>query len=166
MISVFQLYRQRVLSYWHQRAPRERLLIALAIGSLVIASFFQLYWKPVSKSIEMLRLSVPQERIQLAQMRVQAKQVSRIQPSSPTASLMPTLESTLGNHGLREKLHRMEPDGDKLAHVDLKQVGYGDLVKWILHLQRQYGVVVQTAKLSATATPGIVDARLTLSLGS
>jgi general secretion pathway protein M len=163
---MFQQYRQRLLSYWQQRDPRERLLIGLAFVFLVITVFYQLYWRPINKSVDLLRLSVPRERAQLAQMRVQAKQVPRIQTSAPTASLMPTLENTIDNHGLREKLHRMEPDGNKLAQVDFKQVGYANLLKWILHLQRQHGIVVKTARLTATATPGIVDANLTLSLGS
>ncbi len=116
----------------------------------------------MNRSIETLRDSIPRERAHLAEMRVQAKQVSRQEISIPTESLMPTLEKSLVNHGIRETLGLMEPGGDNLARLNLSQVNYVELVKWLRNLQRQFGIHVQTARLVSTSTPGVVDAKLVL----
>ena len=163
---MFQQYLHRALNYWLQRNQREKVLVAAAMIFLVLASLFHLYWKPINQSIVALRKTVPQERIQLAQMRVQAKQIPQYRTSSLTKSLMPTLEKSLENYGIRERLELMEPDGDNMARLKLNQVVYVDLIKWLLNLERQHGVRVHSAKLSASDTPGIVDAKVTLASGS
>ena len=151
-----------ILGYWQRWTAREKLLIVLAAAGLLVSVFYNLYWRPVNNAIDRLTIALPTARSQLAQMRIQAKQVPTQPSSSVQKSLLPTVEQSLDNHGLRERLTQLEPSVDNSAQVILAQVNYVSLIKWLVNLERQFGIVVQSARLRATDSPGIVNARIVL----
>jgi general secretion pathway protein M len=157
-----QILGSRIQKLWQSWSPREKMLVILAGVGLLVSGFYNLFWLPVNNSIARLSNAVPEARSQLAQMQIQAKQV----PTRPTAtlrkSLLPTLEESIDNHGLREHLNKLEPTIDDSAQVVLTEIGYTNLIKWIVNLERQYAISVSSAKLRATDTPGIVSARIVL----
>ena len=151
---------------WQRWSSRERLLVVTAVMLLVVVLFYGLYWKPMSTSIDRLTRAVPEARSQVAQMRIQAKQIPVASVARLQKSLLPTLEESIDNHGLREQLRQLQPSLDDSAQVVLDQVNYVNLVKWLVNLKRQYGVFVSSAKIGTTDSPGYVNAQLVLSSSS
>ncbi len=158
-LSHFSLARLRNLP------PRERLMyIAGAAGVLVL--LYLLLWLPIQRELSRLRTAVPQEKVQLAQMQVQAMEINQSRASGrlPAAggNLLATLEQSATVSGLRQRITRMEPDGANGARLSVDGVDFNALISWLSNLQNQGGVRVEKATFEPLPTPGTVNAKLTL----
>jgi general secretion pathway protein M len=146
-------------------APRERQMVigaAVAVLAILLLSL----WLPMQRELSQLRKSVPQEKVQLAQMQVQAMQVNQLRASGRVAisgsNLLANLEQSANTSGLRQRITRMEPDGTNGARLTLDGVNFDALVSWLAGLQNQGGVRVEKATLESLPAAGTVNARLTL----
>jgi len=144
---------------------RERwMVIGGAIGLLFV--LYLSLWLPWQSKISKLRATVPQEKIQLAQMRVQAMEISQLRASGrvPLAggNLLANLEQSATANGIRGRITRMEPDGTNGARLSLDGVHFNALITWLAGLQNQGGVRIEKATFEAQATAGTVNARLVL----
>jgi len=144
---------------------RERwMVIGGAIGLLFV--LYLSLWLPWQSKISKLRATVPQEKIQLAQMRVQAMEISQLRASGrvPLAggNLLANLEQSATANGIRGRITRMEPDGTNGARLSLDGVHFNALITWLAGLQNQGGVRIEKATFEAQAAAGTVNARLVL----
>jgi general secretion pathway protein M len=158
-LRIFSLDRLRNLP------QRERwMIIGVAIG-LVMLLYLTL-WLPWQSEINKLRTTVPQEKIQLAQMRVQAMEISQLRASGRVpasgGNLLANLEQSATANGIRGRITRMEPDGANGARLSLDGVHFNALITWLASLQSQGGVRIEKATFEAQATAGTVNARLVL----
>jgi len=155
----FSLERLRALP------PRDQLMYAGGAAAVLLILFLSL-WLPMHRELVRLRSAVPQEKVQLAQMQVQAMEINQLRASGrmPRAggSLMAMLEQSATASGLRGRITRMEPDGGNGARVSLDGVNFNALVGWLGNLQTQGGVHVEKAAFESQPSPGVVNARLTL----
>ena len=145
--------------------PRERwMVIGGAIGVLFV--LYLSLWLPMQRELSRLRTSVPQEKIQLAQMRVQAMEMSQLRASGrvPMAggNLLVNLEQSATANGIRSRIIRMEPDGSNGANLSLEGVHFNALITWLSSLQSQGGVRIEKATFEAQPAVGTVNARLVL----
>lgn len=83
-------------------------------------------------------------------------------PQPPGQSLMLVVDRTARDSGLAASLRGTEPAGAGGGRVHLEDVAYEPLVRWLLRIEREYGYGVQAATFEPTATPGRVNATLTL----
>ena len=60
--------------------PRDRWLLIGGGAGLLLVLYLSL-WLPMQRELSRLRISVPQEKVQLAQMRVQAMEISQLRAS-------------------------------------------------------------------------------------
>lgn len=149
--------------------PRQRWLL---IGG-VVAILFILYlalWLPVQRELSRLRTLVPQEKVQLAQMKVQAMEINRLRASgrmpAPGGNLLAILEQSATASGIRARITRMEPEGNNGARLSLDGVHFNALISWLASLQNQGGVRIEKATFEAQPTlAGTVNARLVLRSG-
>jgi general secretion pathway protein M len=145
--------------------PRDQLLVAAIAAAVLLILFFSL-WLPLQRELTRLRSAVPQEKVQLAQMQVQALAINQLRASAraPHAggSLLAVLEQSATASGLRGHITRMEPEGASGARVALEGVNFDALIGWLDNLQRQGGVRVDKAAIEGQPSPGVVNARLTL----
>jgi type II secretory pathway component PulM len=144
---------------------RERwLVIGGAIGLLFV--LYLSLWLPWQLELTRLRVTVPQEKIQLAQMRVQAMEISQLRASGrvPLAggNLLANLEQSATANGIRGRITRMEPDGTNGARLSLEGVHFNALITWLASLQSQGGVRIEKVTFEAQPTAGTVNARLVL----
>jgi len=156
-------YFSKATRYWQSRSARERVLVTVALTALMLTAIYHLYWKPAHRAIERLRVAVPLAQTQLAEMRIQSMMAPRSTASQLTGGLLPALEKSLETHGIRENLRSLEPRNETTAQVTFEQIEYTQLVKWLLNLDRQFGVRVNTTTISASDVAGTVTARITLS---
>jgi type II secretory pathway component PulM len=144
---------------------RERwMVIGVAVGVVVL--LYLSLWLPWQSEINKLRVTVPQEKIQLAQMRVQAMEISQLRASGrmPAAggNLLANLEQSATANGIRGRIMRMEPDGTNGARLSLEGVHFNALITWLASLQGQGGVRIEKVTFEAQPTAGTVNARLVL----
>jgi type II secretory pathway component PulM len=144
---------------------RERwMVIGVAAGLLIL--LYLALWLPWQGEINKLRATVPQEKIQLAQMRVQAMEISQLRASGrvPLAggNLLANLEQSATANGIRGRITRMEPDGANGARLSLDGVHFNALITWLANLQGQGSVRIEKATFEAQSTAGTVNARLVL----
>ena len=144
---------------------RERwMVIGVAAGLLIL--LYLALWLPWQVEINQLRTTVPQEKIQLAQMRVQAMEISQLRASGRVpasgGNLLANLEQSATANGIRGHITRMEPDGANGARLSLDGVHFNALITWLASLQGQGGVRIEKATFEAQATAGTVNARLVL----
>ncbi|MHB8428482.1 MAG: type II secretion system protein GspM, partial [Acidiferrobacterales bacterium] len=129
--------------------------------------FYDLLWAPVEHDLHELRVEVPRDRARLTIMRAQALQVSQLRAGgmighASSGAILATLEQSAASYGLKQALTQMEPDGTSGARLVLQGVAFNTLVTWLNALQAHNGVRVESAAINAKATPGVVDAHLTL----
>ncbi|MHB1140913.1 MAG: type II secretion system protein GspM [Sulfuricaulis sp.] len=144
---------------------RERWMVIGVAAALLLLLYLSL-WLPWQSQIKKLRVSVPQEKIQLAQMRVQAMEISQLRASGRVpasgGNLLANLEQSATANGIRGRITRMEPDGANGARLSLDGVHFNALITWLASLQGQGGVRIEKATFEAQATAGTVNARLVL----
>lgn len=159
MLNRISLERLRTLP------PRDRwLLIGGGVGVLLV--LYLSLWLPLQRELSRLRIAVPQEKAQLAQMQVQAMQINQLRASGrvPQAggNLLVNLEQSATANGIRSRIIRMEPEGSGGARLSLEGVHFNALISWLASLQSQGGVRIEKATFEAQAAAGTVNARLVL----
>jgi general secretion pathway protein M len=145
--------------------PRDRLL-SLGGAAAVLLILYLSLWLPLQRELSRLRTSVPQEKVQLAQMQVRAMEVNQLRASGrlPTTggNLLATLEQSATVNGLRQRITRMEPDGANGARLSFDGVNFNALIGWLANLQSQGGVHVEKATFEPLPAAGTVNAKLVL----
>ena len=152
---------------WQALEPRERLVASIFAGGMLLFLFYILLWSTMQSELSRLRVAVPQDKIKLSLMRVQASQVSQLrargaQVRAQGINILATLEQTANARGLKQNITRMEPDGPTGAHINLEGIAFDVLVSWLNDLQTQNAIRVESATIEAQPAPGVVKARLTL----
>lgn len=155
------------LARWRALPVQQRRLAMFGGGVLAVVIFYSLLWSPMQSELARLRESVPKERNRLAVMQTQAQEVVQLRVASKAmanrgGNILATLEQMATARGLRPNITRMEPDGANGAQVTLEAAHFNGLLTLLHELQTQNGVRVDSANFEAHATPGHVNARLTL----
>jgi general secretion pathway protein M len=83
-------------------------------------------------------------------------------PQGGDQSLVVVVDRTTRDAGLAMNVRGTEPGGQNELRVRLEGAAFDASVNWILRLQREYGVRIAAASIERTATPGIVNASVTL----
>jgi general secretion pathway protein M len=151
-------------------APRERNLVYAAGGLAIIALLYILLVLPITTLAAKRAARVEQKTADLAWMRQVAPQVAAAAAAGAAAgsgeSLVVLVDRTGREAGLGSALRDQSPSGDQGLRLRLEAASFDVLVVWLASLQQQHGVKVEAATIDATATPGLVNASLTLTHGA
>ena len=115
-IGVPDSVRDTVTTFWMQREPRERRILAGGGAILVLVIIYLVLWDPAFEGQRRIEKALPQMRSQLAEMETlgqEARGLSAIAaaPVPHGAELQQALNTSLTNHGL--KATRMALSGDR-----------------------------------------------------
>jgi len=151
-------------------APRERNLVYAAGGLAIIALLYFVLVLPITTMAAKRAARVEQKTADLAWMRQVAPQVAAAAAAGAAAgsgeSLVVLVDRTGREAGLGGALRDQSPSGDQGLRLRLEAASFDVLVVWLASLQQQHGVKVEAATIDATATPGLVNASLTLTHGA
>jgi general secretion pathway protein M len=146
--------------------PQRQRWVLVGITAIVILILYLSLWMPIQGELARLRASVPQEKSQLAQMQVQAREINQLRASGRVpvsgGNLLANLEQSATANGIRSRIVRMEPEGSNGARLSLDGIHFNALITWLTSLQNQGGVRIEKATFEAQAAAGIVNARLVL----
>ena len=154
--------------WWESLSIRERLLVGGGAALTVILLLYALVWQPFQASSRRLRLSVAEQRAELAWMRQAAAEVKRLdsggaaRPVTDGRSLLTLVDQTARSAGLGNGLKRVAPQGDDKLSAQLDAVEFDLLISWLGALERDHRIVIVNLSVERTATPGRVNARLIL----
>jgi type II secretory pathway component PulM len=106
----------------------------------------------------------------VAQKRADAAYIQSVMPELRAApvpqggdqSLVIVVDRTTRDAGLAMHLRGTEPAGVNALRVRFEGASFDSTVVWLVRLQREYGVRIPAAAIERTATPGVVNATVTL----
>jgi general secretion pathway protein M len=150
---------------WEARAPRERRVIALAAAVLGVAAYLLLVHS-AGQGRAHLGTGLAALRGQAVLMDRQAVEIERLraQPVTPAPEieLRNLLQARIAAAGLSGALTRLDVPDAGHAQVSFGAVRFADWMAWVAALQAQR-VRLDTARVEALSTPGMVSASATLS---
>jgi general secretion pathway protein M len=148
--------------FWEARSEQERKL--LAFGSVVVA--LALVWAtliaPAIEGRAQLQKSLPQLRQQAAQLQALAAQAASLSGQAPVLASRMSSAGLTASLAARSLTARSLGVTGEYAKLELRGVSFGALMEWLAALQQESRIAVDDASIVAQATPGLVDATLTL----
>lgn len=156
---------------WRARSESERKTLIVGTAALSLMLIFQFGYKPITQSVQTLRLQTQAQADQLIVLRSQiagrklnlAAQPQNTVPSlSSTMSLAAVLEGALTEAGFKGAIKKIEPLSESVVRVELGGVNFDALVTTLESLSKNQRVSVQELSLDAIA-PSTVSARMTFS---
>lgn len=153
---------QKVWAYYETAAPREQFALRMLgafLGVVLIALFVILpLHRYHSGAIDDYRAQ--RETLQWMQENRAEVAGSAKKPREPGTSLLTLANQTARTQGLAFK--RYEPNANQGLNLWLEQVPFNQVVKWLVALERDHGVVAVEFSATRRDQPGIVDVRIVL----
>lgn len=156
--------------WWQTLAPRERRVLMLGGGALVVILYLFALRLPAERAVEDLEARVAQERALAAWMEQARDQIHALRghdPADPDTvdrdqALFSLADERAREAGFGSQLGRIEPAGDDGARVNFEGIAFDALVRWLVHLRQAYSVTAEEVTISRSGEDGRVDAQLLL----
>jgi hypothetical protein len=144
-----------LLNFYARLAPRERLLLGVALISMLLISLYSFVWEPTQSNSELLTRRITTKQKELGEIqkqrdvyldllrRVEANQTV-IAQGDPNFSLFAYLDSTIGQAVGREHVTSMNPSNknigndyqEQLVEVHLTQINLAQLVDLLYRVEK------------------------------
>lgn len=146
---------------WNARTAREQHFLLGAGVTIAVTLFYLILIGPALQGRAQLQRSLPQLRMQAAQLRALADTATILPVAADTTSMLSRqkLEGTLRQHGLKAQNVSISGDGVRLQFDD---VPFAQLLDCLRTLQKTQQLVVADAALNAKDKAGMVSATLQL----
>ncbi len=155
---------------FEELAPRERRLVYLAGGLVAVAAIYFIIVMPLQAYSSRAASRVEKKAADLAWMQQAAPQVMAAGAAGGGGgsgeSLVVLVDRTAREAGLGAAVRDQSPNGDNGLRLRLEGAQFDVLMAWLVILQQQYGVTVDSANVDAATAPGLVNASLTLAHGA
>lgn len=149
-------------AFWQERTEQERRM--LAIGGVVVGLglFYGVLIDPALEGREKLRKDLPLQRQQAAELQAMGRTAMELKARTPiqaNRATNDTLNASLAANGL--KATTLAISGE-IIKLELKGAPFAGVATWLDTVRRTDAITVQDANVTATSTPGMVDANFTL----
>ena len=154
---------------WSKLSTSERRLAMAGGAVLGLLLLYMLVWSPLQKNLARLRVSVPEERAQLQQMRAQAASIQPLRArgaAAPAGTLLSVVDQSASTRGLRGFISRLELDGATGVQLHAEAAPFNTFITWLGELQDNYGLVTENANIDAHSAPGTVNVKMKLRIES
>jgi general secretion pathway protein M len=158
---------ETVRQFWSEREPRERAVLAAGIFLAGVALLYVMI-EPASSSIAQLRRSLPNARVQSAELQALLSEVRALKSRPAVAGATGTdapaaIEQSLAAAGL--KAARVVPLANGALQLTFANVPYAAWSVWLATAEREFGMRATAVTVKATATTGNADVDLALRPG-
>ena len=158
--------REAAGEFWAAREPRERWLLGLGGGLLLLTLIHVGLWRPVSGALAELEARVESRQELVAWLRGSAAEARALRQvrggSVPSGPLKDRVESAASEAGLSEGLARLTVEGQGRLRVELDGAAFRRTMIWLQGLERRQAIRAVRVRLERTDRPGRVDGRLML----
>lgn len=152
--------------WFMSRQPRER--VVLVVGGIVALAivFWGLVWTPLVTNVAALRSDIAEKSrllIDVERAATIAPQERSARPAT-TESLLVVINRTAEGHGLSSAVTRTRQDtGDaNVLSVTLQGAPFNTLLSWLVALETEHSVSVESASVTGARAPGIVNGQISL----
>lgn len=148
-------------------APRERIVLgAGTVGALVIV-LWGFVWTPLARGTSDLEAAIERKRALVAELhRAEALAADAGDTASSTQaasrSLVVLVDETAQTRGLASSFTATRPDGRDAINVSFQNAAFDSIVDWLLALERDYGVRVESASFNQAGERGLVTGQIQL----
>jgi general secretion pathway protein M len=154
-------------TFWRERAPRERAVLAALAGVVALTLVFLLLVEPAWIGIKRLQSSLPSLRAQVAQLDGLLAEAKALRSRPQAATVAPAearaaLERSLASAGLKASRVTALADGD--VQMTFAAVPFAQWSSWLAAAERELGARAISVKATSNGTPGQVDVELALRL--
>jgi general secretion pathway protein M len=154
-----------VKDWFNGLQPRERLILGVGGAVAAIVVVWGLIWTPMRSSTVDLRDTVAEKTRLLTDLQRAAQLqpgVSGGTPSRGNQSLVVLVDSTGRSFGLAGAFTRTRPDGQDAISVTFAGAPFDALISWLIDLEQTYGIVVDSASMTGSGEPGLINGQLFL----
>ena len=155
--------------YWNARSRKERFLLWVAGAALLAALLYLVLLEPGLAARKQLAAALPRMRAQAEDMQQQQKEIvllrKKLGAVSQRADLKALLQSSVALTSFVNALERLDAvSGDK-ALMLAAPVVFDDWLAWTENLQREFGIRLDTCRISALDQAGMVRIEATFVTG-
>ena len=145
------------------KSPAERRVIAVVAALVLLVILWVLLWEPLQRDVRRLRVERDARATALALARHDVDEITTLQraPAAPPVDVKSAVQQSLVSAGLRNAVTDLQWPQSR-AQITFAAVEFASLVRWLEALQRDTGIAVREATLSARVEPGTVRAELVL----
>ena len=153
------------LRNWYERqSSRDQLVLRWGVAAAVLILLVAILL-PLQRSVTQARRQVAAKQADLQWMRSMGPALAAAGPgpaAAPTGqSLVVLIDSSARESGLGQALTNSQPAGGAVR-IQLESADFNLLVGWLSRLSTQHGVHVESASVTGSAAPGIVNASVVL----
>jgi len=157
---------QSVKSWFQGLKSNERQLVIVAGVLLGIAMVYWVILAPLSRAVQVREARIERKQQDLTWMRGISGPLQQLLASQPGAntneSLVVLIDRSARQAGIANALAGQIPNGDQGMRVRLENAPFDSVVLWLVNLQQQYGIAIESASIDRADKPGIVSANLVL----
>jgi len=149
-------------AFWQERTEQERRMLTIGGVVLGFGLFYGVLIDPAVEGRAQLRKDLPLLRQQAAELQALGRTAMELKARTPiqaNRASNDTLNAGLAANGL--KAHTLTISGE-LVKLELKGAPFAGVATWLDTVRRTDAITVQDANITATPTPGVVDAVFTL----
>ncbi len=161
-MSAREVLIERVSEWYDGLQPREQTVVrvgGLAAAALVVLSVVLQLHAVVNRAEK--RLAAKRDDVAFITSVLPELRAAPV-PQGAGSSLVTVIDRTTRDQGLSGNLRGADPSGIGGVRVRLEGAAFDTLLTWLLRLEREYGLRVQSATLEKTDAPGRVNANLSL----
>lgn len=167
----FELWLATQLAPWRTRfealEPREQKLVGAAGVVIALAIIYGGIWQPFAKArarheSELEAAHAIANSLVLAQAEVISRGARGGGVIGSGVSLLSAVDQASKSGTLSKAPSRLQPDGENQVRVWLEDTQFDALLRWMLELQDNYGLKIEVVDIERQPTPGLVNARLSL----
>jgi type II secretory pathway component PulM len=155
---------------WSERQGRERIVLVAGAAGVLIVALYVFLWQPGLAATRSLAASLPTLRAQVDDMRLQQKELSALRKSVAAAShpgdARALLQAAAERSPFHKSIQRMEALSSERVLVVASPVGFDEWLRWINHLQREFGLRIERCRISSPDQAGRVRAEATFILAA
>ena len=147
-------------AWFNSLQPRERLIVLGGVAAvLLVAAWFGVM--RLHAQTELLRDAVAAKQRMLVDLtRVDTRPAAPQGGQGNNQTLVVVIDGTAREHGIALTTRR--PDGPDGVQVAFSNVPFDMLLDWLVALEKQSSVAVESASFTTAKTKGIVNGQLTL----
>ena len=149
--------------------PRQRPLLFIGLGLLVLVLVWLLLLAPLSSSRDALQREIAEREQELAWMQEAAREVRRYTITADGngdragGSALAAIDSSAREYGLGRAMQRVEPGEGGEVRVWLEDAVFDDLLRWLASLDSEHGIEAAEVTVEpARSGRAMINARLTL----
>ena len=157
-----------IQDWFEQLAPRERLLIIVAGGFIILALIVILGIRPLVTNAARAESRVLDQQDLLAELDQVAARLGPqngrpgAAPTSGAQSLVVVVDRTTRSRGLSAYLKRNQPDGATRIRLRFENAPFDTLVEWLGEVESSHRLTASTANFDRAQEPGRVNCNLVL----